>query len=184
MRTFRDVPHWYEERLRKTYRKNTDKILRCPNVYKTNHLIQGCVVCNSVGRYKGEDFVPYIYDRVYLMPNNPYLRFCIRAFVDRNRYIYTSVEFPTPKITSQNITRIPQFYDPLANLIYDCFVDEEDLDKNSNPYFINKAHRVCSEYGLHYCQVLINKKTFSVVHQQPIAKVDDAAYKSLVKSQN
>lgn len=180
MRIFRDVPTWYKERLRKAYRKNTDKILRCPNLMTINHLIQGCELCGSVGRYSSETAVLYNYDRLYVIPNNPYIKFCIRTLVKHGRHVYTSFEFPTPKITSKNLTRIPQFYDPLAGLLYDCFVDEEDLDKNSSAYLINRAHKVCSEYGLLYCQLVVNKKQFMAVHKQSTPELEQKEYNLLL----
>ena len=182
MPIFRDVPKWYEDRLRKMYRKNTDKILRCPNIHRINHLTKGCALCSKFSIYTGEGFVGYCYDRMYLIRDSAYDRFCLRRLTDKERYLQTSIEFPTPKITSKNITRIPQFYEPATGIIYDCFPSIDDIAVNSSAYYINRAHKVCAEYGLRYYQLLINKKEFEVVNRQPMKDVDEAEHKMLLKT--
>lgn len=181
MTTFRDVPNWYNMRIQKMYRKNAKIILGCPDVLKRNHLIHGCTKCLKVRPRIDEAPVQYVFDRMYSINDSSYERFCLRTFVTRGRQVCTSVEFPLPKITSQHITRIPQFYDPAAGLVYDCFTSEEDIEKNSSIYYVRKAHKVCAEYGLTYCQMLITRKEFVVINQAPINGFDELSYKLLVE---
>lgn len=167
MPIFKDVPEWYRERLSKMYRINAKVVLRCPHVMSTNHLIgHGCKYCHKIKIYKNEAPVFYLLNRGYFIRNDAYERFCLRKFVARGIKVETSFEFPTPKITSQHITRIPQFFDPHTGTVYDCFNSEEDIEKNSSIYYIRRAHKICAEYKLRYCQVLITRKEFVIINEQ------------------
>lgn len=177
MLSFKDVPAWYRERLRKMYRKNTNKILACPDLNKINHLGPGCARCRAIPMYLKEESTLLWDNRIYVIKDDAYDRFCLRRFQQRGVALLTSMEFPTPKITSQHITRIPQFFENHTGVIYDCYKSHKEVAEQSSPYYINRARKVCSEQGLSYCQVLINKKEFTTLLLPELGELDTLVHK-------
>jgi hypothetical protein len=91
----------------------------------------------------------------------------LKAFIRQRRIVYTSLEFPTPKIVQRGHTRIPLLYEPLTDTIFDCFKDEKEASE-CGKYFIGHAQRVCAREGLFYNQVIVDKDlSIRTISRQP-----------------
>lgn len=185
MKTFKTVTPLYLDRLKRRYRKLSSRVLACPNLMKTNHLLGPCHLCADAT--KGLQFdrwepVTYRnYDRIYAVRDDPWYTFCLKRLVSMGVCAYTSTEFPTPRVTYRGVTRIPMFYLPVTETVLDCFPDEESMGRFSG-YFLNQMFKVCSEYGLHYVQSVMTPTEYREVVRQSRSQVVEEAVRTLLEA--
>lgn len=164
MQTFKDLPETYKARIHHMYKKQAPKVLACKNIMRINHLIALCPACEGQARphkYQTPSLINL--DRLYVVVDQPWPKYCIRQLVNKRIRILTNLEFPTPIIKYRSVTRVPLFYDCVGNVVIDVFSPDQKT-KHSGYYFKHSVS-VCKDLGMAYEQFVYDReaKTFEAM---------------------
>lgn len=159
MKTFKDIPEIYVERVRFMYKNYAQIVLDCKNLMRSNHLAATCPACSPLQPKAHKTQTPTMYnlDRVYAIPDTPWYRATLRQILASRQPVYTNLEFPTPLLTYRSMRRIPTFYDPYGDTVLDV-IGHERFERFGG-YFFEYACRKCDQLGLDYTQLSYNPKT-------------------------